>query len=559
VSVLTVGAAGAGGVYDYTCDGTADQVEILAALAASSPGDTVQLSAGTFTCAASIAVPIGVTLAGAAGTVLQFPVNAAYVISPAAGSSLADMGLAGSITVYIEASDIDISGVTSRQTIYGPAAFRIRPSTGLVENVTFTDCHAIDTSATGWFIGGPGGGGMPADTLVENVTFTGCTAINCGASYDAISPISSKDWITGFCLQESTARTFVVENLALVDCHAEGCWESGYYCEGTSTSVTCTMLRCTSTRNGRTKVGATGCGFATMPDWALPDCVATENIVGIWCKGTYAPALNVEPHLLTRCEAIDNVADGIVAYGAAADYPLSNVTLNQCTVAGALAPSRYLYLRNVTGAQIADLRVRDSTGALEEAGSTSGTVITYYLEPFTVATDGPVTGETVAFTDRSYGPSTWSWDFGDGDGSTAQHPAHVYPAAGPYIVTLTAGGNTVAQTITVRPGITFGGARLSEADLGPLDHDPIANATDLHNGRVGLQGSPVSRRTWTINALADDRAEIEALEALTGQHLILNINGVEYPGTMIRPPLLETQLTPAAWAYQVGFVQETRR
>ena len=55
----------------------------------------------------------------------------------------------------------------------------------------------------------------------------------------------------------------------------------------------------------------------------------------------------------------------------------------------------------------------------------------------------------------------------------------------------------------------------------------------------------------------DDSAAIFA--ALTGRHLILNINGTEYPGTMIRPPMLETQLTPAAWAYQVGFVQETRR
>ncbi len=109
------------------------------------------------------------------------------------------------------------------------------------------------------------------------------------------------------------------------------------------------------------------------------------------------------------------------------------------------------------------------------------------------------------------------------------------------------------------PGIYYGGVLLSHADLAPLDHDPTCTATDLQNGRVGLQGSPVSRKAWTINALTDDRAEIEALAALKGQHLVLNLNGTEYPGTMIRPPMLETQLTPAAWAYQVGFIQETRR
>jgi hypothetical protein len=108
------------------------------------------------------------------------------------------------------------------------------------------------------------------------------------------------------------------------------------------------------------------------------------------------------------------------------------------------------------------------------------------------------------------------------------------------------------------PLATYGEIVLSEADIAPIDHEPTCNATDLQNGRVRLQGSSVSRRAWTIDALADDHAEIEALAALKGQHLTLNLNGVEYPGVMIRPPMLETQLTPAAWAYQIGFVQETR-
>jgi serine protease len=31
----------------------------------------------------------------------------------------------------------------------------------------------------------------------------------------------------------------------------------------------------------------------------------------------------------------------------------------------------------------------------------------------------------------------WSWDFGDGNGSTAQNPSHTYAADGTYTVTLT--------------------------------------------------------------------------------------------------------------------------
>jgi len=55
----------------------------------------------------------------------------------------------------------------------------------------------------------------------------------------------------------------------------------------------------------------------------------------------------------------------------------------------------------------------------------------------------PTSGDyplTVAFTDLSSGsPTSWSWDFGDGVGtSTAQNPSYIYEAAGTYTVSLTA-------------------------------------------------------------------------------------------------------------------------
>jgi PKD repeat protein len=56
----------------------------------------------------------------------------------------------------------------------------------------------------------------------------------------------------------------------------------------------------------------------------------------------------------------------------------------------------------------------------------------------------PTTGETpltVAFTDQSAGSVTsWSWNFGDGGGSTAQNPTHTYTAEGIYTVSLTVTG-----------------------------------------------------------------------------------------------------------------------
>ena len=60
---------------------------------------------------------------------------------------------------------------------------------------------------------------------------------------------------------------------------------------------------------------------------------------------------------------------------------------------------------------------------------------------------------TFSFTDQSTAPQTWSWDFGDGNSSTSQNPAHSYSSLGTYTVTLivTNGGcaDTTAQTINV--------------------------------------------------------------------------------------------------------------
>ncbi|MCB0681701.1 MAG: PKD domain-containing protein, partial [Saprospiraceae bacterium] len=44
----------------------------------------------------------------------------------------------------------------------------------------------------------------------------------------------------------------------------------------------------------------------------------------------------------------------------------------------------------------------------------------------------------VVFTDQSiYDPTSWSWDFGDGNTSTMQDPTHTYAASGDYTVCLT--------------------------------------------------------------------------------------------------------------------------
>jgi PKD repeat protein len=67
------------------------------------------------------------------------------------------------------------------------------------------------------------------------------------------------------------------------------------------------------------------------------------------------------------------------------------------------------------------------------------------------------TGLSVDFTDTSTDDgaiASWSWDFGDGNSSTAQNPTHVYAADGAYTVTLTAtddagASDSASATVTV--------------------------------------------------------------------------------------------------------------
>jgi PKD repeat protein len=73
-------------------------------------------------------------------------------------------------------------------------------------------------------------------------------------------------------------------------------------------------------------------------------------------------------------------------------------------------------------------------------------------------TSGPVP-LAVQFTDTSTGgPTSWAWDFGDGNSSTAQNPLHTYTRGGKYAVKLTATNSVSSQSITKPDLITALGA-----------------------------------------------------------------------------------------------------
>ena len=117
---------------------------------------------------------------------------------------------------------------------------------------------------------------------------------------------------------------------------------------------------------------------------------------------------------------------------------------------------------DIAGNYTVTLQVTNPAGASTSAGQT----VTVYAMPaasFTKSSSNVVAGTAIQFTDTSSGsPLAWSWNFGDGTGSSLQNPSKTYNTAGNYTVTLQvtnpAGTSTSAgQTVSVyaTPGASF--------------------------------------------------------------------------------------------------------
>lgn len=100
--------------------------------------------------------------------------------------------------------------------------------------------------------------------------------------------------------------------------------------------------------------------------------------------------------------------------------------------------------------------------ATNALGADTRTRVSYILvNPVPPAADftaTPVIGDrplVVQFTDTSTGsPTSWSWNFGDGNISSAQNPSHTYSAAGVYSVTLFVTGPSGSGSVTKTNYIT---------------------------------------------------------------------------------------------------------
>jgi PKD repeat protein len=125
----------------------------------------------------------------------------------------------------------------------------------------------------------------------------------------------------------------------------------------------------------------------------------------------------------------------------------------------------------------------------------------------------PTSGQaplTVAFTDTSDGsPSSWHWDFGDGETSIERNPVHTYAAPGTYSVTLSVGNAYFTDTVTASNAVTATGpqptvpspfvAPVPEGVGPPGDLDGDGRCEDVNgNGRADFADTVLlfSRMDW---------------------------------------------------------------
>lgn len=147
--------------------------------------------------------------------------------------------------------------------------------------------------------------------------------------------------------------------------------------------------------------------------------------------------------------------------------PLPQATVNFTADAGTLASGGSFLLSDdrgeagdvltVTAEQLLAIGA-DSFEVSAEVGGAGGVV----ADIFAIAIQRPPRASfsfsrvdnTVAFTDTSTGgPTSWNWNFGDGNTSTQQNPVHTYAASGSYIVVLTVqnavGQDTANATVAI--------------------------------------------------------------------------------------------------------------
>ena len=175
-------------------------------------------------------------------------------------------------------------------------------------------------------------------------------------------------------------------------------------------------------------------------------------------KGVVLRVFNLPP--LATDDAVDTLMDTAVDIDVTVNDQDTDGTIQKTTVSLLSDPIHgtttissagiitYTPMSSYVGSDAFTYTVKDDDGATSNVATVIVTIIELIAPTaaFTYAPSSPTTQDTIQFTDQStddQGIVTWSWDFGDTEGtSTQQHPIYRYNDDGNYIVKLTVTDDT---------------------------------------------------------------------------------------------------------------------
>jgi hypothetical protein len=264
----------------------------------------VHLSRGAYTAETDITLPAGGSLTAEPGTEITF-INGTNNICLANQYTMIQGFQVNVGAILITAShtlcrDIVVSADGAvAYNLGGAFKVHVDPYTTLEDHV-FENCTAIDCGRHGFLNEGDHVGSAK---IIKNQRYINCQAIRCGAI------ATNDDWYVGFDLNECPTNIMTIQDVQLVNCHAEGCLESGFHLEQAPYVYNVQFVNCTARYNGLIKTDnlVYGSGFFVRNGCKLVNCEATGNYQGIFvARGT---ANNNEPVIVRGCLTKGNNAN----------------------------------------------------------------------------------------------------------------------------------------------------------------------------------------------------------------------------------------------------------